>query len=246
MSDPIIVTGCQEPIFGISETCPPRTIYYSVEQSGSCSGGDTGGPFIIPSGKFTSIISQEDADAPAISLLASLIDSKCIPAGAAIRVSFRKVDADDRYTYEVAVDGGAYIPVVFSAIPGDTVYTAFSQFKYRASCASDAGPDVGSGAYIEPFENLSDSLSIFCSITATGTWTTNGSPGDGFITIQGMSEGGTPTGPFLEEITSGGPFSFSASGPSTVGPAITGGYTTSTPVNGTFTDIVLEVIVNVV
>lgn len=78
MSTPRIVTGCQLPIFTPNPSCPPQVIYYSAEQSGSCPPANSGGPFLIPVGKYSSTVSQADADAPAIARLAALL-ATCVP-----------------------------------------------------------------------------------------------------------------------------------------------------------------------
>lgn len=76
MSSPI-VTGCGLPIFGI-ETCQENPeIFYSHEASATCPMGTSGGPFTSPSGKFTSFISQEDADSQATAYLNSLLSTQC-------------------------------------------------------------------------------------------------------------------------------------------------------------------------
>ena len=73
MSDPVVVTGCQLPIFGISPTCPGTVYYPNVAISGTCPDGYAGGPFVIPAATFYSSISQADADAQAQAYLTYLL-----------------------------------------------------------------------------------------------------------------------------------------------------------------------------
>lgn len=80
MSDPVILTGCAEPIYGVAVTpvdgCPP--FFDSQERTASCPSCSTGGPFTSVAGKFTSTLSQADADAQAEAYLATTLATKCI------------------------------------------------------------------------------------------------------------------------------------------------------------------------
>jgi hypothetical protein len=77
MSAPI-VTGCGLPVFG-TETCEGQIItYYSAQMTVTCPAQDTGGPFTSPLGKFTSIISQADADSQAEAYLVNLLATGCV------------------------------------------------------------------------------------------------------------------------------------------------------------------------
>lgn len=88
---PVIVTGCGEQEFS-NLTCPPLPpIYYSVYMEESCPLGDQGGPFISPAGKFTSLISQADADGQATFYLNGLINSQCFNPLAALSGLFWKL-----------------------------------------------------------------------------------------------------------------------------------------------------------
>jgi len=78
------VTGCSEPIFEVAVTpvqpCP--AIYYNAQFTESCPNDPTIS-FTCPAGKFSSDLSQADADAQAQSYLSALISSKC-PGGSPI------------------------------------------------------------------------------------------------------------------------------------------------------------------
>lgn len=78
MSDPVILTGCQLPVF-VDETCAGRPVtYYSSQQTVSCPSGYSGGSFTSVLGKFTSQVSQANADAQAAAYLGNLLMGKCI------------------------------------------------------------------------------------------------------------------------------------------------------------------------
>lgn len=80
MSNPVIVTGCLEPIYGVAVTssiaCPP--FYYNAQLILNCPVNFHGGPFTCPPGKFTSIISQADADAQAMAYLQNVLNLNCV------------------------------------------------------------------------------------------------------------------------------------------------------------------------
>lgn len=76
MSAPI-VTGCGEAMFDF-ETCAGQVLtYYSVQQTVSCPAGFLG-TFTSSLGKFTSVISQADADAKATAYLNNLLATSCV------------------------------------------------------------------------------------------------------------------------------------------------------------------------
>lgn len=76
MSSPI-VTGCTEPIFTLLDCPNLPPVYYSLQITAECPSGSEGGPFISPSGKFKSLISQEDADNQANDYIYSLLSTQC-------------------------------------------------------------------------------------------------------------------------------------------------------------------------
>lgn len=76
-----VVTGCGLPVFGSGAaqtspfTCPPY--FQSTQQTASCPVGYSGGPFTSPEGKFSSTISQADANNQAEVYLRSLQNAQC-------------------------------------------------------------------------------------------------------------------------------------------------------------------------
>ena len=76
---PVVVTGCLPPVFGVAETpffpCP--MIWLNAPQQLSCPPCFDGPILYCPSGKFSSLISQADADAQATNYLAALQVGKC-------------------------------------------------------------------------------------------------------------------------------------------------------------------------
>lgn len=75
---PITVLGCTEPVFGVAQTpfkaCPQQ--WFNGEQQLGCLGA-AGKIYFCPAGKFSSLISQADADAQAIQFLNTLYGQGC-------------------------------------------------------------------------------------------------------------------------------------------------------------------------
>lgn len=157
--DPSLVEGCEEPVFGVAQTplVPCPAFYVNGEQIANCPTCMTGGPFTCPEGKFTSLISQADADAKADAYLASLVSAKCVSA----------------------------VPVVTSATITEGISLSFSyQIIATNTPTSYGATGLPSGLSLDTATGIiSGDVSVLGTYTVPVTGTNACGTGDGTITI---------------------------------------------------------------
>lgn len=133
MSDPI-VTGCGLPIFDI-ETCQNRqTIFYSAQQTATCT---SSGPYVSPAGKFTSLVSQADADAQATAYLSTVTAGACAYLQIIVAAATLAGGTPANFL-KLAIDGGA----IFTPSIGQ-IYKAFKSLVVSGDTSQTINLDQG-------------------------------------------------------------------------------------------------------
>lgn len=201
MSAPI-VTGCGLPVFG-TETCEGQVITYdSAQMTVECPVGYYGGPFTSVLGKFTSTISQADADAKAEAYLANLLASACsappppvvspgsITVGIDLAISYQIVATNNPASY------GATLPSWLSINPTTGLITGTAPNTRSITdiplSATNAG-GTGTGTLVvtvKPYMSI-----VFQAPTTSGSGTATSST---MISIDGATPiAAVPTSTYL-------------------------------------------------
>lgn len=113
-----------------SGTIPPANQYFNTEQTYMCPAGYSGTPVTIPAGTYESGVSV--AAANALALAAAQAAAVCTLANPVSVTLTTLFNVGSSPVYEVALDGGAYTPIV-----SGTTYQFSSQLKYRMTLVAE-------------------------------------------------------------------------------------------------------------
>lgn len=156
-----VANGCMSPVFGVAITpqmaCP--AIFYNTEISGSCPDGFEARTYVVPAKKFSSLISQQDADNQAQSYLNELL-TNCVPS-APPNFSISYVPASRQ-------EGGSAVLTTHSVSPS-TGFSLVNQSSFEQDFDLASGVIMGAsilGVTSENFKGISTGSIL---ITNTGS-----------------------------------------------------------------------------